>query len=90
MEPPLPKVISATEFKATCLDSLDRVATGELDRVQVTKRGRVVAVLVPPTPGEAALAGLHGFLIPPELDLTAPGGKEPFTAEPACCSTPAR
>jgi len=40
-------VISATEFKAKCLQLMDRVnATGE--RIQVTKRGKVVAELCPP------------------------------------------
>ena len=39
-------VISATEFKAKCLHLLDQVAaTGE--RIQVTKRGKVVAELGP-------------------------------------------
>ncbi len=39
-------VISATEFKAKCLEILDRVkATGE--QIQITKRGKVVAVLGP-------------------------------------------
>jgi prevent-host-death family protein len=40
-------LITATEFKAKCLQILDRVgATGE--RVQVTKRGKVIAEVVPP------------------------------------------
>lgn len=81
----MPKLISATEFKATCLDILDRVGTGEWDRVEVTKRGRVVAVLVPPKPAAAAIAGLHGFMrdsviIPEGLDLTAPVAEDPFDA----------
>ena len=39
--------ISATEFKARCLDLMDRVnMTGE--RIQVTKRGKIVAELGPP------------------------------------------
>ncbi len=41
-------VLTATEFKATCLEILDRVATRELERVHLTKRGKVVAMLVPP------------------------------------------
>ncbi|MDO9503104.1 type II toxin-antitoxin system Phd/YefM family antitoxin [Falsiroseomonas sp.] len=81
----MPKLISATEFKATCLDILDRISAGEWDRVEVTKRGRVVAVLVPPTPPSAAIAGLHGFMrdsviIPAGLDLTAPIADEAFAA----------
>jgi prevent-host-death family protein len=42
------QTMSASEFKATCLEVLDRVArTGE--RVTITKRGRAVAQLVPAT-----------------------------------------
>jgi prevent-host-death family protein len=37
--------MTATEIKATLLAVLDRVATGE--EVEITKRGRVVARLVP-------------------------------------------
>ena len=38
--------MTATDIKATLLAVLDRVATGE--EVEITKRGRVVARLVPP------------------------------------------
>jgi antitoxin (DNA-binding transcriptional repressor) of toxin-antitoxin stability system len=42
-------IITATDFKAKCLQLLDRVnLTGE--RIQVTKRGKVVAELGPPQP----------------------------------------
>lgn len=42
----MPKTMSAAEFKAKCLDVLDRVA--ELrEPVVVTKRGRAVARVVP-------------------------------------------
>jgi hypothetical protein len=37
------KTISATDFKATCLQVLDRVQSGEWTRVEVTKRGRRIA-----------------------------------------------
>jgi antitoxin (DNA-binding transcriptional repressor) of toxin-antitoxin stability system len=48
-------IISATEFKAKCLQILERVrATGE--RVQVTKRGKVIAELGPPTDESARFA----------------------------------
>lgn len=40
--------MTATDFKATCLDVLDRLASRELECVTVTKRGRVVARLLPP------------------------------------------
>ena len=76
---------SATEFKAKCLDILDRLATRELVQVKVTKRGKTVAVLSPPEEDSAAALGLHGFMrgmviIPPDLDLTAPVLDEPLSA----------
>lgn len=80
------RTISATEFKAKCLEILDQLGERRLSRVSVTKRGRVVAVLTPPTDGEAAVRGLHGFLrgsvvVPEGLDLTAPVLDEPLSAE---------
>ena len=80
------KTISATEFKATCLQVLDRVQSGEWPRVEVTKRGRVVAVLSPPTATMELAKGLHGALrgrvaIPEGFDLTAPVGDAPFGAK---------
>jgi prevent-host-death family protein len=42
----MPKTMSAAEFKAKCLDVLDRVAAGH-ETVVVTKRGRPVAQVVP-------------------------------------------
>ncbi|WP_439550786.1 type II toxin-antitoxin system Phd/YefM family antitoxin [Falsiroseomonas sp.] len=82
---PTAKLISATEFKATCLDLLDRLNAGEWERVEVTKRGKVVAVVTAPMAQPAAVAGLHGFMrgsvtIPPGLDLTAPVAEEEFGA----------
>jgi prevent-host-death family protein len=77
--------VSATEFKARCLDLLDQVNSGVIGRLEVTKRGKVVAVVTRP-PGLAG-GDLHGFLrgsviVPPGLDLTAPtGGEEPTDAE---------
>lgn len=77
--------LNATEFKATCLDILDRLSLRELTRVAITKRGRVVAVLSPPDADEASVRGLYGcmagsVLIPPDFDLTAPVLDEPFDA----------
>ena len=80
------QIVNASEFKAKCLDILDRIRSREWERVVITKRGVPVAVLVPP-PAEAALVKqLHGFLrgsviIPPELDLTAPVSDEAYAAE---------
>ena len=78
--------LNATEFKATCLDILDRLSRRELTRVAITKRGRVVAVLNPPDDDAEAVRALHGCMgssvvIPVEVDLTAPVLGEPFMAE---------
>lgn len=78
--------ISASEFKAKCLDIFDQLAAHTLDRVVVTKRGRPVAVLTGPPTREAEVEGLFGFMkgsvvIPPDLDLTAPVVDEPLSAE---------
>jgi prevent-host-death family protein len=80
------RIVSASEFKAKCLDILDRIRSKELERVVVTKRGVPVAVLVPPPADAGELARLHGFLrgsvvIPPEIDLTVPLADEAFAAD---------
>ena len=82
----LNRIVSASEFKAKCLDILDRIRNKELERVVVTKRGVPVAVLVPPPADAGEVARLHGFLrgsvvVPPEVDLTAPIADEAFAAE---------
>lgn len=77
--------IKATDFKARCLDLFDQLASRKLDSVTVTKRGRPVAVIVPPE--AEMLTPLHGFLkgsvvIPAGIDLTRPVLEEPLnTAE---------
>lgn len=80
------ETIGATEFKARCLELLDRVSTGRVERVIVTKRGAVVAMLVAPEAEAARVERLHGFMrgtvvIPPGSDLTAPVSDEAFSAE---------
>ena len=80
------RTMSASEFKAKCLDVLDRIRSKELERVVVTKRGVPVAVLVPPLADAGEVARLHGFLrgsvvVPPEIDLTAPVADEAFAAD---------
>lgn len=77
--------IAAAEFKAKCLDILDRVASREFERVTITKRGRIVAILFPPDSQASAIQALHGFMrhsviIPPDLDLTAPIADQDFVA----------
>lgn len=70
-------VLTATEFKVTCLEVFDRLASRELERVEVTKRGKVVAVLTPPDAQtdwldsfQAAMVGT--VTIPEGADLTEP------------------
>ncbi len=80
------KTVSASEFKAKCLDILDRVHARELERVVVTKRGVPVAVLVAPPAKAVEVEQLHGFLrgsvvVPPGLELTAPVAEEAFRAD---------
>ena len=68
--------ISASEFKAKCLDIFTRLASRRLDQVTVTRRGKPVAELYPPKRIDAA-ESRYGFMkgtvhIPPDIDLTAP------------------
>jgi hypothetical protein len=68
--------ISASEFKAKCLDIFSKLANRRLDQVTVTKRGKPVAELYPPKGADPA-ESLYGFMkgtvhIPPDFDLTAP------------------
>ena len=57
------KTVSATEFKAKCLELMDQLGQRKLDRIIVTKRGRVVMEAVPPSlPLKSKLPGLP----PPE------------------------
>lgn len=69
--------ISASEFKAKCLDILDRLGDRRLREVVVTKRGKPVAVLTPPKVDEEAVRNIFGsmrgtFFIPDDIDLTEP------------------
>jgi hypothetical protein len=80
------RIVSASEFKAKCLEIIARVSRRELERVVITKRGIAVGILTPPTPEAAEVEQLHGFLrgsvvVPPEVDLTAPIGDEAFAAD---------
>ena len=71
------RTITATEFKATCLDLLDQVGSGKISRLTVTKRGKPVAVIVPPAGGQHPFDVLYGMMkgsviAPPDFDFTAP------------------
>ena len=80
------ETVSASEFKAKCLDLLYQVNDGRIGRLVVTKRGKPVAVVTAPTVTEEAvrrfLAGMRGSVIIPEgVDLTEPALDEPMDAE---------
>jgi prevent-host-death family protein len=69
--------ITATEFKAKCLEILDRLGTHEIEKLTITKRGKPVAVLTSPEADADAMRNLNGFMrgsviIPEGFDLTAP------------------
>ena len=76
----------AADFKARCLAILDRLARNEVDQVTITKRGRAVAVLMPPPRASDAVESIHGFMrgsvvLPGDFDLTAPVIDEPLLAD---------
>ena len=78
--------ISATEFKATCLELFDRVQAGEIEEIEVTKRGRVVAIVRPPRVTREEAESLFGCMegtlgVPDDLDLTAPVFEGEINAE---------
>lgn len=69
--------ISASEFKAKCLDILSRLADHRLTGVTVTKHGAPVAEIVAPKADRAAVEGLFGCMAGSvrfldEVDLTEP------------------
>lgn len=69
-------VITATEFKAKCLELLDRVHSGDLRRVHITKRGKEVAVLEGPEQPPAIVSFIgaqpDSVDLPPDLDIDGP------------------
>src|SRR5271169_6380411 len=92
--------ITASEFKAKCLDLLDQLATRRLTRLSVTKRGRIVAVVTPPTKrvissrymGSCAVASWRPTDLtspPPRWTNHCPLTKDIFTSEGSgatpCC-----
>lgn len=67
-------VITATEFKAKCLELLDRVQSGEIRRLRVTKRGKWVAAVVPDSSVRSTFFGWQkgSFDLPDDLDIDGP------------------
>jgi antitoxin (DNA-binding transcriptional repressor) of toxin-antitoxin stability system len=69
--------INATEFKATCLDLLDQIASGQVSELTVIKGGKPVAVVKAPPVDRAAIEALFGsmagsVIAPPGFDFTEP------------------
>lgn len=67
-------VITATEFKAKCLELLDRVQSGEIKRLRVTKRGKPVAIVAADKAARASVFGWQAgsFALPNDLDIDGP------------------
>jgi prevent-host-death family protein len=77
--------LSASEFKAKCLDLLDQIAARKITRLTVTKHGRPVAVLAPPASRAEEAGRIFGALrgrveAPAGFDFTAPALDEPLGA----------
>jgi prevent-host-death family protein len=65
--------VSASAFKAKCLELLNRLDTGALERVTVTKRGKPIAVVerarTPRKPYKSAYGFLRGYIkLSPDYD----------------------
>jgi hypothetical protein len=76
---PYQKTMTATEFKAKCLEVMDQLTSGQLKRVIVTKHGKDV-MLALPSQVDARTEKPDTFWgcmkdvthVPDNLDLTAP------------------
>ena len=71
------ETIAVSAFKPRSPELIERVASGKVARLVLTKRGRPVAVLLPvherPVEPWGALRGLMELVA--EVDLTAPTGE---------------
>lgn len=68
--------MTATEFKAKCLEVFTRLERREWTRVVITKRGKEVAVVESPN-AEDGQRGFYGwqkntFILPDDLDIDGP------------------
>jgi prevent-host-death family protein len=74
--------VGVSEFKPKSLDLIERVASGKLRRVVLTKRGRPIAAVVPIDDSPPELWGALADLMEPVegVDLTEPVG-EAWAAE---------
>ena len=71
------ETIAVSAFKPRSLGLIKRVASGQVGRLVLTKRGRPVAVLLPVREESAELWGALRELMEPVavVDLTAPTGE---------------
>jgi antitoxin (DNA-binding transcriptional repressor) of toxin-antitoxin stability system len=79
------QIISVTDFKARCLELFGRLSDGSLEEIEVTRRGKIVAVVTPPPTEEAEARSVHGSmagmaLVAPGVDLTEPVFEEELEA----------
>jgi len=70
-------VLNVTAFKPKSLELIERVASGNLQRVVLTKRGRPIAAIVPLAAQQDDLFGALADLMEPVagVDLTEPTGE---------------
>ena len=71
------ETIAVSAFKPKSLELIERVASGRVARLVLTRRGRPVAALVPVQEPQVELWGaLRDLMEPvPGVDLTAPVGE---------------
>ena len=67
--------VGATDFKAKCLDYIQKVHDRKCNAVVITKRGKPFARLVPVEDRAASLFGCMKGLIHVHGDLTQPAGE---------------
>ena len=72
------ETIGVSEFKPRSLELIERVASGRIRRLVLTRRGRPVAALVPVDQEPVELWGSLRELMEPasRVDLTEPTGEE--------------
>ncbi|MCC6921274.1 MAG: hypothetical protein IT548_18930 [Alphaproteobacteria bacterium] len=78
--------ISVTDFKAKCLNLIERISSGEIGRIAVTKRGEIIAEVTAHKAEKPVRPRLYGSLrgraaVPPSVDLTEPTTLEATHAE---------
>ena len=75
--------ITASAFKARCLEIFKALEDSRLTRVTVTRRGRPVAQVTGPRRERPGLWGAHAgsAVFAPGIDPTAPALDEPLDAE---------